>query len=799
MRNELTLKQQTMIKKFAYIKSIAVFQDFIWNNQLDEFKRINLIYGRNGSGKTTLSRILRMLETGTRLVGWENADFCVEWTTGKRQSSLVNLTSYERTVRVFNKDFICENLSFLNDTRHTSGKENALPTFALLGAENQEVTQKIEALRKKLGDETQDSESGIYACLRRVEKERTEIASEEMVSSKDLEDMLKKKATGQKTGGIKYNPLYRLPNYDKTRLLKDIEVVLKDDFIPCANEEVDALEEITKKEHKPIAGIVLKKFWDSWQDLYETVKKIVEKKINESGKIQELASDFVLNQWVKQAMNLHSSGQICSFCGNVITDERWQILTQHFDEESRQLELQIQNTRADIGENLQLLQTWKTEYEKLEAGFDTASSETQLAVRKLCENFVERCGNYEKLLQELLQRLQQRESSIARSLVFKELEDMRASINDVYNKIEELRLKFNEDGDSLAKQQNEAREKLRLKEVWEFAKQINYSERKKKIERCQEKKKQKQAEEKELQDEINDLRQKISEAQAKLHDEKLAAEKVNQFLAYSRTCMLSLEVLEGNQEKHSCFVIKRGEQFAYNLSEGECSLIAFCYFLAKLQEVNIGDQLPIIWIDDPISSLDANHIFTIYALLRGEIVDCGKYKQIFISTHNLQFLKYLNRLKGDGGKSQFLLEKSAEDTTGLRKLPDYLLRETEYVYLFGKIYQCAFDPINDHNFEAFYDFGNNARRFLEIYGYFWLPETESKFRATLFGDTVIYQRVDRFLNEFSHSQGTLDRAALPIDYEEIKGIANDILNAIRQKDKEQYEALVLCVTHSKEK
>ncbi len=68
------------------------------------------------------------------------------------------------------------------------------------------------------------------------------------------------------------------------------------------------------------------------------------------------------------------------------------------------------------------------------------------------------------------------------------------------------------------------------------------------------------------------------------------------------------------------FEILRNAKQAKNLSEGECSLIAFCYFVASLKDINTKDKKPIVWIDDPISSLDNNHIFFIFSLIENEIV-----------------------------------------------------------------------------------------------------------------------------------------------------------------------------------
>lgn len=63
----------------------------------------------------------------------------------------------------------------------------------------------------------------------------------------------------------------------------------------------------------------------------------------------------------------------------------------------------------------------------------------------------------------------------------------------------------------------------------------------------------------------------------------------------------------------------------------------------ELKESTDGKKL-VIYIDDPISSLDSNHIFFIFSLIENVIACKKKYGQLFISTHNLDFLKYLKRL-----------------------------------------------------------------------------------------------------------------------------------------------------------
>ena len=61
---------------------------------------------------------------------------------------------------------------------------------------------------------------------------------------------------------------------------------------------------------------------------------------------------------------------------------------------------------------------------------------------------------------------------------------------------------------------------------------------------------------------------------------------------------LSIEPVQ--EETGFKFEVMRSGVKAHHLSEGECSLIAFCYFMAKLDDVETKDSKPIIWIDDPI-------------------------------------------------------------------------------------------------------------------------------------------------------------------------------------------------------
>jgi wobble nucleotide-excising tRNase len=81
-------------------------------NNVVLFKPINIFYGRNYSGKTTLSRIIRALETGNISDKYENPQFeiCLQDIADTTQN---NLTAHGKKIRVFNEDFVKDNLRFI--------------------------------------------------------------------------------------------------------------------------------------------------------------------------------------------------------------------------------------------------------------------------------------------------------------------------------------------------------------------------------------------------------------------------------------------------------------------------------------------------------------------------------------------------------------------------------------------------------------------------------------------------------------------------------------------------------------
>lgn len=127
-------------------------------------------------------------------------------------------------------------------------------------------------------------------------------------------------------------------------------------------------------------------------------------------------------------------------------------------------------------------------------------------------------------------------------------------------------------------------------------------------------------------------------------------------------------------------------------------------------------------------------------------------------------------------------------------LKDYV---TEFNFLFHQIYLCAVaDSDDETQHSIFYNFGNNTRKFLEAFLFYKYPNANDKDDklTRFFGDNrQASSMTDRINNEFSHLEGLFERSMIPIDIPEMKKTATFILDKIREKDNEQYEALLISI------
>ncbi len=210
-----------MIKKIKSIGNLAVFKGFEWDANVrnnggaaDTFKDINIIYGRNYSGKTSLSRIIRALEMGRISDKYNNPEFCVKFSD--KEVTQNNLTSHGKKIRVFNEDFIKENLKFIVH------QDDDIRSFAILGENNNIVEAEIQTIEDELGKKEQGQETGLYAKRVQAISSYNDAKIVWDNAKRALDKQLSDKATDRKIG-IKYqSERFGDQNYNVQKLSNDI-------------------------------------------------------------------------------------------------------------------------------------------------------------------------------------------------------------------------------------------------------------------------------------------------------------------------------------------------------------------------------------------------------------------------------------------------------------------------------------------------------------------------------------------------------------------------------------------------
>lgn len=138
------------------------------------------------------------------------------------------------------------------------------------------------------------------------------------------------------------------------------------------------------------------------------------------------------------------------------------------------------------------------------------------------------------------------------------------------------------------------------------------------------------------------------------------------------------EIVKSSVTKDAYKVVRQdeGHTVAVRLSEGEKHFLSFLYFynLVKGCDSNGVRKEKIVIIDDPVSSMDQNALFSINALVREMIAICqnntdyrhqvvsGDYiKQIFILTHNAYFHRSVtaNQVQHYPAVNFYLIRKAA--------------------------------------------------------------------------------------------------------------------------------------------
>ncbi len=556
------------------------------SQELTIIRKVNFIFGKNGTGKTTMAdEILSQLYT--------DYDVCVF------------------------KDF---------DGVIENDRLNAVA----LGTENARIQKEIDVVNRKIAEIEkqiiQPDGQAVENLFTKAEK-----------SKKTYEEQKNKinnffTASARKIKNVS-NPQIAKTTYDKLSFQEDIK---KANLLSEAN--ITEYKNIIRADKKAEVSNILFLNVDLSSHL-ESVNAILQCSVVQTKDIPELTSQAEKQNFARQGMSIHEqkSGEICAFCGNEITTERWQLLGNYFNDKVKQLERRIADRITKIKSELKALyEIEKIEKDKFYSKFEQDIINVNLKVNTKRNEYKEFFESLQSALEEKYKNL------FIKSAPFEII--IPANFNEIEKECKTLVDKHNELALNLTAEQEKAKNTLRYHEVKKILNEFKYDDESIKLVTLNAAN---DLAQNELQEKRTEFRNKQNERTALIlqtKDEEKIAGKINSLLKKMGVVSFSLMLVEDNEENQKGqYQIKSYDESIRSiteLSKGEKNIIAFLYFIFSLESIDNKSKPKIIVLDDPMTSNDD----TMQYLMIGEIqklyrgLEDGNY--FILLTHNCHF--YLN-------------------------------------------------------------------------------------------------------------------------------------------------------------
>jgi wobble nucleotide-excising tRNase len=769
-----------MIKKIEHINSLGIFNNFSWSgvSNIEEFREKNIIYAWNYSGKTTLSRLFSSLKNKQLHCDFPTSSFKIQHETGNVDNNSMDTFPYQ--VEVFNSDYIKENLKWGND-------EN-INAIAFEVGDNAKISQQIDDL-KILIDKINGTDE--------IKGEK-----EPYIIDKGEFDSFENSLFTKEAKRIKDEVFLSLINFDKgaVKRIRDYIGVNLDNYIIKSKSELETFGKIiliteAKTKLDPV------EFVSNYPEIITLSKELLDFVPSKSNVINILEKSNQIYEWARYGLNLHSPKNKCAFCGKDLTEERYNELLNYFNNQASALKEKAKKILNIIQDEETFVASSIVSYSPndFNDNFQNEFKLLKLEFDKELAKYKSKLLNVKSLINK------KKDKSIYQAIKIGYNENELQPLLNIISKINKLILDNNDFSNRFETIVEEKRGKYKNHLVASFLKNEKYYAKKLKAEKAQKS--------------LDILNQKEKKYQKDISLLTLRKESVSEGCAQLEAFIQSFLSRDDIQIKPSStesgkYNLMRGNNLAKNLSEGEKMAISFSHFLVLLQSLSKKNVLKdyIIFIDDPISSLDSNHIFQINSLLKetffNHIADPNqpaqkmwklKCKQLFISTHNFEFFNLLKDLpKKDGlqhrketknRESRYFISRN-QNGASIEKLPDvYNDYQSEYQYLFSEI--AKFNQNSQQNISSeLFLMPNILRRFVEMYTLTKYPSTdEVDTRADKIFGTEKSKRILKPLHYFSHFNN-IDRISKQSEFlVDIGSACKELLKHIKTKDKLHFEAL----------
>ena len=723
--------QQNPIITNINITKYRRFQNF--QGVTPDFGIYNVIYGWNYSGKTTLSRIFAFYNG---VINNKDIDSDAEFYLKTTNLGNLDISKTDAIkVHTFNSDYVKNNLFF---------EKQSTSNIIVVSDKATETIENIKRLKHKrqnlIKDQTQFTQQ-----YNNYENEYNKKRSNYALM---IDGFLPEKFTARNIKSIEDSlNISKLKNY----ILEDSE---KDAKI--------------KTLKNPTTFLKIKKIDEISTINIDELTILLQKSVTPSSVIIKLQEKNA-EEWVKYGLSIHQNEDTCLFCGAKLAPEHLKNLDEVFKSEYDNLGQDLQNFDINLNECKIQIPAPATIVDKCRNSY--------LEVHKTYSDEILKYNNKIRAIKNLIKAKSNNRHLIFQSKLTINTKNLNEIIKDLNQLIDEHNKFIENENDEKKKIKSELKNCI----IAELLSDPSYQSTVKGLNDAEigKTKTEKQ---------IEDLDTQIETEEAKISDVKKGAEEINKILKrlFIGNSNITLKVEKTRNNKGELVDItklyRNDGKPANNLSDGERTAIAFAHFFTKIQDSinNKTSKDEILFIDDPISSLDKNHIYSISVMIK-EVID--RFNQTFVTTHNFELYRLLKRKNN----INYYYVKRDGNSSIIEKLPKELEKyDSEYEYFFHKLYNFNKDNTN----ADIYVIGHCARRFLDNYLQYKIPNNQNpldkliKYVKELKEDTTKYTVLYRIVNDESHVH-----PEILFDKGYLIGAVALLLDTIEKHDKLHYNTL----------
>lgn len=655
--------------KIKDLKGYRFFQNFRWDEtNCRLFNQNNLIYGWNGSGKTTLCDFFKEIEDGQLTSTDTKFSLLFEDTASTTHSTITQntLSSVHYIFKVFHQNYIQDNISTVDSVKHifSVGKEQI---------------EKVEEI-KKLREDVRHQKETVKKLEGELAKTEEEFDKAKITCAKAIKD------------AARYSNAYNKNKFYNEYCSLSTKKLLTDD------EYQNALTAI-RAEQRPSIPLFKNNF------IQPSVKEYLSDILNQTPvniTIESLKKDTRISNWAEQGLLIHeqASSKTCFFCGNSISEDRFEKLRSHFNKSYKEL--------ADkIDFAIQLLHEKNQQFSSAKAVIPDAGllyPELQKQYNSLQAVAKSICDDYIQAICKIIEILNKKKSDMINQQYtdeFMAVVDVLSFDYTAFDEILEIIQAHNQKTENFKHSIEVAQKAVEHHLISENADEIasyeeSVKEKKSKLDKENER--------------FSQLTQQIKSLEQEIKNSQIPADAINKDIEF----IMGRNELVFSNSTLGYQITRKGKR-AKNLSKGEENAIALIYFFNTFLDVDADAQNTIVMLDDPISSFDSNFYYNAISYIREKTSQVG---QTFIFTHKFSLLKDYS-LMYKGNTNRYTMQRIQDGPQLVDE--DKLISQyhDEYAYLFKKVYSFVKCPPSDTS--EYLQYPNMARRLLEGFLTFKLP------------------------------------------------------------------------------